>query len=126
MLLLAAVPGFGAFAYLAARPVRANRLLLRALTDAALQKAPWRLYERSGLRRLIARPSAMDRGTVRPPDVGDAGAQRADLDAGPNWELAGAVQSRPAGAAQAMAGERPATRSVAHAATQPRSATGAA
>jgi undecaprenyl-diphosphatase len=56
VLILAAVPGFGSFAYLAAKPVRANRLLLRALTDAALAKAPWDLYERSKIRRFIARP----------------------------------------------------------------------
>jgi hypothetical protein len=55
---LAAVPGVGSFAYLAAKPVRANRLLLRALADAALRKLPWRVYERSGLDRLIARPAA--------------------------------------------------------------------
>ena len=54
---LAAVPGFGSFAYLGAKPVRANRLLLRALADAAGRKVPWRLYERIGLRRLVARPA---------------------------------------------------------------------
>ena len=56
VVVLAAVPGVGSFAYLAAKPVRANRLLLRALFDAALLKAPWHLYERIGLRRFIARP----------------------------------------------------------------------
>jgi hypothetical protein len=55
-MVLAAIPGFGSFAYLGAKPVRANRLLLRALADAAGRKAPWRLYERIGLRRLVARP----------------------------------------------------------------------
>jgi undecaprenyl-diphosphatase len=54
--ILAAIPGFGSFAYLAAKPVRANRLLLRTVFDAALLKAPWDLYERSKLRGLIARP----------------------------------------------------------------------
>jgi hypothetical protein len=58
VILLAAVPGLGAFAYLAARPVLANRLLLRVTLDATLRKAPWRLYEHSRLRRLIALPSA--------------------------------------------------------------------
>jgi undecaprenyl-diphosphatase len=53
---LAAIPGFGSFAYLAAKPVRANRLLLRTVFDAALKKVPWNLYERTGTRRLIARP----------------------------------------------------------------------
>jgi undecaprenyl-diphosphatase len=56
VMILAGVPGFGSFAYLAAKPVRANRLLLRAVTDSALQKAPKNLYERSGIRRFIARP----------------------------------------------------------------------
>ena len=53
---LSAVPGVGSFAYLAAQPVRANRLLLRTVADAALQKIPRDLYERTGLRRRIARP----------------------------------------------------------------------
>lgn len=56
VMVLAGVPGFGSFAYLAAKPVRANRLLLRAVTDSALQKAPKNLYERSGIRRFVARP----------------------------------------------------------------------
>ena len=59
--LLSAVPGFGTFAYLAAKPVRSNRLLLRATADAALTKVPWRLYARTGLPRLIARPVAVAR-----------------------------------------------------------------
>jgi hypothetical protein len=64
--LLAAVPGFGTFAYLAAKPVRANRLLLRALGDAAMQKAPWNLYERSGLRRFVARPRGAEEAKPAP------------------------------------------------------------
>jgi membrane-associated phospholipid phosphatase len=58
--LLSAVPGVGSFAYLAARPVRANRLLLRTVADAALLKLPWNAYERSGLRRRVARPVMPD------------------------------------------------------------------
>jgi undecaprenyl-diphosphatase len=54
---LAAIPGFGAFAYLAAKPVRANRLLLRTVFDLALKKVPWNLYERTGMRRFVARPA---------------------------------------------------------------------
>jgi hypothetical protein len=57
--LLSAIPGFGTFAYLAAKPVRSNRLLLRATGDAALKKVPFKLYRRSGLPRLIARPAAV-------------------------------------------------------------------
>jgi hypothetical protein len=55
--ILAAIPGFGTFAYLAAKPVRTNRLLLRTVFDVALQKVPWNLYERSGMRRFVARPA---------------------------------------------------------------------
>jgi membrane-associated phospholipid phosphatase len=54
---LAAIPGFGTFAYLAAKPVRSNRLLFRAAADTALRKTPWRLYDRIPLQRLIARPA---------------------------------------------------------------------
>lgn len=57
VIVLSAIPGFGTFAYLAARPVRSDRLLFRAAADTALRKAPWRLYDRSHLRRLIARPA---------------------------------------------------------------------
>jgi membrane-associated phospholipid phosphatase len=56
VLLLAAIPGFGAFSYLAARPVRSNRLLMRVTLDAVMHKVPWKLYQRSGMRRIIARP----------------------------------------------------------------------
>jgi hypothetical protein len=38
VMLLAATPGVGSFAYLAAKPVRSNRLLLRVMADAALAK----------------------------------------------------------------------------------------
>ncbi len=54
VILLSAIPGFGAFAYLAARPVRSNRLLMRVTVDAVMLKVPKGLYERSGLRKLIA------------------------------------------------------------------------
>lgn len=57
VLLLSAIPGFGAFAYLAAKPVRSNRLLMRVTLDAVMHKVPGRLYERSGMRRIIARPA---------------------------------------------------------------------
>ena len=58
MIVLSAIPGLGTFAYLAARPLRSNRLLLRTTADALLQKTLRRLYERTGLRRLIARPAS--------------------------------------------------------------------
>lgn len=83
VVLLSAIPGFGSFAYLAAKPVRTNRLLLRAVTDSALAKAPWNLYERSGLRRIIARPLPAAEGTAdvtRPVSAEDS-------TTGPAWEL---------------------------------------
>ncbi len=57
VLLLSAVPGFGSFAYLAARPVQADRLLIRLIADASLKKVPWDLYGRTGTRRFVARPA---------------------------------------------------------------------
>lgn len=57
VLLLSAIPGFGAFAYLAAKPVRSNRLIMRVTLDAVMHKVPWKLYQRSGVRRIIARPA---------------------------------------------------------------------
>ncbi len=61
----AAVPGFGAFAYLAAGPIRKNRLLMRLTVDAVMFKMPWRLYERTGMRRVmvIGRSSGSRRST---------------------------------------------------------------
>jgi hypothetical protein len=53
VLLISAIPGFGAFAYLASRPVRSDHLLLRIGLDAMLQKIPARLYERSRMRWLV-------------------------------------------------------------------------
>jgi undecaprenyl-diphosphatase len=87
VVLIAATPGIGSLAYLAAKPIRANRLLLRATADAALQRAPWRMYERSGLRRFIARPSDGGRKVVVLSAADGA-------DAGPIWELAWAVPPR--------------------------------
>jgi undecaprenyl-diphosphatase len=55
VMLLSATPGVGSFAYLASKPIRADRLLLRVLLDAVLMRVPKRLYERSGGRRLVAR-----------------------------------------------------------------------
>lgn len=69
VILLSAIPGFGAFAYLAAKPVRSNRLLVRVALDAVLHKVPWRLYQRSGLRRLIVRPVQLARGGVTAMDA---------------------------------------------------------
>ena len=56
VVLIAAMPGIGTFAYLASGPIRANHLLLRVGLDAVLLKLPWRVYERTGLRWVNARP----------------------------------------------------------------------
>lgn len=68
---LAAIPGFGAFAYLAAGPVRSNRLLMRLTVDAVMHKLPWRLYERTGMRRMmVIGRAAGSRQTVTEPETG--------------------------------------------------------
>lgn len=54
VLVVSAIPGFGAFAYLLAGPVRSNRLLVRAVADYLLLKVPGARYSRSRLRRLVA------------------------------------------------------------------------
>ncbi len=94
VIVLSAVPGFGSFAYLAAKPVRANRLLLRSLTDAVMKKVPWNLYERTGLRRFIARPTAFERATRAHNE--SISTPETDLDEGPVWELAWAARPRSA------------------------------
>jgi membrane-associated phospholipid phosphatase len=64
VMLVAAMPGIGSLAYLASKPVRSNRLMMRVLADAALAKVPWSLYERSKLRRLVTRPAIVNPGKV--------------------------------------------------------------
>ena len=56
VLLIAGMPGIGTFAYLASKPIRSNHLLLRVGADAVLMKLPRHVYERTGLRWVIARP----------------------------------------------------------------------
>jgi hypothetical protein len=58
VILLGAIPGFGALAYLGSRPLRSHPLLLRIGLDAALRKLPWGLYRHSGLESVVARPSS--------------------------------------------------------------------
>jgi hypothetical protein len=53
VILFAAIPGFGAFAYLASKPFRSDHLLLRIGLDAVMMKFPWRLYERTRARWFI-------------------------------------------------------------------------
>ncbi|MGD9892955.1 MAG: hypothetical protein AB7U18_16885, partial [Dehalococcoidia bacterium] len=79
VILIAGMPGIGTFAYLASKPVRSNHLLLRVGLDAVLLKLPFHVYERTGLRWVIARPNTdararMDRTsplkvTVWAPDI---------------------------------------------------------
>lgn len=46
------MPGFGAIAYLAARPLR-NMLLIRLMMDQTASKLPFRLYSRLRLSRWL-------------------------------------------------------------------------
>lgn len=62
---LAAIPGFGTFAYLASGPVRGNRLLIRITLDALLHKVPANLYRRSGAERVITAGRPVGRYTGR-------------------------------------------------------------
>jgi hypothetical protein len=62
VLMISAIPGFGAFAYLASKPIRSDHLLLHVAVDAVMLKVPFRLYERFGLRRIVlASPEYIDR-----------------------------------------------------------------
>lgn len=68
VVLIAGMPGVGTFAYLASKPVRSNRLLVRVCLDTVLVRLPFRVYERLGLRWLVARPRYIGAGrdtTVR-------------------------------------------------------------
>jgi undecaprenyl-diphosphatase len=67
VVLLCVLPSVGAFAYLTSKPVRRNRLLLRATADAVLEKVPFQLYRRTHLQHLIARPA---HATTWPHDAG--------------------------------------------------------
>lgn len=56
VLLISGLPGIGGFAYLAAKPIRRNRLIVRAALDAVLLKLLRERYERGHLRGRIAPP----------------------------------------------------------------------
>ncbi|MCC7363188.1 MAG: phosphatase PAP2 family protein [Dehalococcoidia bacterium] len=60
VIMVAALPGFGTFSYLASGPVRSNRLLARVILDAVALKLPWHVYRRSGLQRIISRKPGSD------------------------------------------------------------------
>lgn len=57
VLLVAALPGFGTFCYMASGPILRNHMVLRLGLDAAGLKVPFRLYERMGFRRVVAPPA---------------------------------------------------------------------
>ena len=66
--LMGLVPGFGAGAYLLAKPLRANRALAVIVFDRLLRKAPARLYWRlhfSALMTWFARPAAKSARRIR-------------------------------------------------------------
>jgi hypothetical protein len=69
VILIAAVPGFGAFAYLASKPIRSHQLLLRVGLDATLLKLPWRIYKRSGLRWLVTETPGLAHGPASRSDA---------------------------------------------------------
>ena len=54
VILVAAMPGIGTFAYVVSGPMRSNRTLLRVIFDSLGEKVPFHLYRRLGLRRVIA------------------------------------------------------------------------
>jgi hypothetical protein len=56
VLLIAALPGLGTFAYLASGPVLRNHQLWRVAIDTVGEKLPLQVYRRTGARRIIAGP----------------------------------------------------------------------
>ena len=54
VILVAAMPGIGTFAYVVSGPMRSNRTLVRVIFDSVGEKVPFHLYRRVGLRRIIA------------------------------------------------------------------------
>ena len=53
VVLTSIIPGFGAFAYLASRPLR-RVVLIRLILDQSGRKVPFKLYSRLGIQRLVA------------------------------------------------------------------------
>lgn len=53
VVLLSIIPGFGAFAYLASKPLR-RMVLIRLMLDTTGRKVPFKLYSRLGMQRLVA------------------------------------------------------------------------
>jgi hypothetical protein len=62
VLLISAIPGFGAFAYLVSKPIRSDHLMLCIGLDAVMLKLPWDVYERTRARWLVTQtPAVLDR-----------------------------------------------------------------
>jgi hypothetical protein len=59
VILFSAIPGFGAFAYLASKPIRSDHLMLCIGLDAVMMKLPWNIYERTRLRGIVTRTPAV-------------------------------------------------------------------
>jgi|GEM_PF-2027263 len=87
--LLGAIPGFGAFAYLAAKPFREQRVLRAVMFDQALRHLPFKLHSRLHL-------SALSRWMALPAQAAVAGSRRV--------AAAGAWPALAASAAGALAG----------------------
>jgi hypothetical protein len=56
VVVIAALPGFGTFAYLASGPVLRNHRIWRVAVDTVGEKLPLQVYRRTGARRIIAGP----------------------------------------------------------------------
>jgi hypothetical protein len=54
VVLIAAMPAIGTFAYIASGPVRSNHLLVRVVFDSVGEKLPFKAYRRLGIRRIVA------------------------------------------------------------------------
>ena len=70
VMVLALIPGVGAVAYLAARPLR-RKLLVRLMLDQVAWKLPFRLYTRLHLGRWLSPPREM--AWLRPASTAPAG-----------------------------------------------------
>ena len=91
--LMGLVPGFGAGAYLLAKPLRANRALAVIVFDRLLRKAPARLYWRlhfSALMTWFARPAAKSGRRIRLATALPAARERLAA-VKPQWRLVATV-----------------------------------
>jgi hypothetical protein len=66
VVLAAALPGVGTFAYLTSVPVLSHFLLARVVADAVGEKLPFHVYRRLGFKRLVARQPRAAEGAAVP------------------------------------------------------------